>query len=640
MISQLLHDELKVLLVGQPNVGKSCLLNALVGPVTTISNYPGTTVETTQAEKVIHDVAFSFIDSPGIYTLNDSSEDERATKEALLSSDTDVAVIVLDANSLERGLNFALQILESGTKCVVAINFIEDAQKKGIVVNNKILSRLLGVPVVPFNPFTGRGLDNLVQEIIEVSKTNQDVFDVLYTDYIEDALVTVITKELDTPYPERFVALRILEGDDDFVSIISEDILVEFRSNLEQNHQDLAEDIMQMRWGTASFLATQGTRVTPIDGKNGNVNRSLKIDELLLHRFWGPVLTLVFFAGLFYVLLILGGQVEEFIIVLSEEFIAQIPTDGSFLSQLLIDGLTGVSAGIAIALPYVFLFYIILGFTEDIGLLPRFVVNLQRALRFFKIPERGFICLMLGLGCTVPAASSTRIVNKHEQRVRLIFLFAFVPCSSRIGILFGIVAYYGGGELLRPLFGILGLAMLGMLVAMRSFFHDKLEPILLELPVYRRPMLSNVLHKSWLRMKAFAVVVIPLLIVGGVVYSFFAQIGLASAVIAPFAIITEGLLGLPRETIVPILFGFIQKDLTGAMLISSLGSDITTLMTPLQILTFGLVTTIGIPCIIVLPTMYREIGLKDTLIVFLSMIILSLVISSLAWRVLALFGFG
>ncbi|MCK4568242.1 MAG: 50S ribosome-binding GTPase, partial [Candidatus Thorarchaeota archaeon] len=174
------NDGLKVLLVGQPNVGKSCLLNAIVGPTVTISNYPGTTVETIQAEKVIQNVPFTFVDSPGIYTLNDSSEDERATKQALLSVDTDVAVIVLDACSLERGLYFALQILESGTKNVIAINFIEDALKKGIIINYETLSRLLCVPVVPFNPFTKRGVDELIDRIINVEKTESDVFSVVY----------------------------------------------------------------------------------------------------------------------------------------------------------------------------------------------------------------------------------------------------------------------------------------------------------------------------------------------------------------------------------------------------------------------------------------------------------------------------
>lgn len=634
------NDGLKVLLVGQPNVGKSCLLNAIVGPTVTISNYPGTTVETIQAEKVIQNVPFTFVDSPGIYTLNDSSEDERATKQALLSVDTDVAVIVLDACSLERGLYFALQILESGTKNVIAINFIEDALKKGIIVNYETLSRLLCVPVVPFNPFTKRGVDELIDRIINVEKTESDVFSVVYDDYIEEALSEIILKDIDTSLPRRFAALRILEEDDDFLHLVNEASLKNIKTKIQQNHTNIAEDIMRIRYGTASFLAFQGTRIIARENKKENVNTSLKIDWWLLHRICGPILTVLFFAGLFYVLLIVGGQIEEFIMTVSEDIISQIPTDGNFLSQMLVDGLTGVAAGIAVALPYVFLFYIILGITEDIGLLPRFVVNIQRILRFFHIPERGFICLMLGLGCTVPAISSTRIIKKREQRVSLIFLFAFVPCSSRLGIIFGIVAFYGGNELLIPFLVTIGISMLLWMGIMKIVTKDNLDPILLELPVYRKPMMKNVVQKSWLRMKDFVIVVIPLLVVGGVVYSFIDQIGITSVVVAPFAFITEDLLGLPAKTIIPILFGFIQKDLTGAMLISAIGGNIMTVLSPLQLLTFGLVTSIGMPCIIVLPAMQKEIGWKDTLVILISMSLLSLIIASTAWRVLSLLGLG
>jgi ferrous iron transport protein B len=323
----------------------------------------------------------------------------------------------------------------------------------------------------------------------------------------------------------------------------------------------------------------------------------------------------------------------------SEDLIALIPADGGFLTQVLIDGLTGVTAGIAMALPYVFLFYIILGLTEDIGLLPRFVVNVQRTLRFFHIPERGFISLMLGLGCTVPAVTSTRIMRECDQRVRLIFLYAFVPCSSRLGIILGVVAFYGGDRLVLPLFATLGMAALFWLLIMRMLSKDELDPILLELPAYRRPMISNVAHKSWLRMREFVVVVIPLLILGGVAYSLIVQLGVTAALIGPFAFVTEGLLGLPAETIIPILFGFVQKDLTGAMLVSVLGGDVAAVMTPLQLFTFGVVTSIGIPCMIVLPAMAREIGWKNTFVIFATTSLFSLAVASTVWRIALLFGF-
>ncbi len=630
---------LKVVLVGQPNVGKSCLLNALVGPCVTISNYPGTTVETTQAKREIGGTSFIFVDSPGTYSLSDRSEDERATKHALLSNDMDVAVIVLDACSLERGLYFALQVIESGVKTVIAMNFIEDAIEKGITIEYDRLGRLLGVPVVPFNPFTKRGLDNLIDEIRNASRLQSATIDVLYDDHIESVISMLIEEGLDISLPTRFVALRILEEDKDFLHLVNKTTMKRITDKISKDCLRITEDIARMRYGTASFLATQGTKIIHRETRKKEVIDSLRIDRWLLHRFGGPAFTLLFFSALFYTLLVVGGAIQCLLMTVSEDLIALIPVDGGFLTQMLIDGLTGVTAGVAMALPYVFLFYIILGLTEDIGLLPRFVVNVQRTLRFFHIPERGFISLMLGLGCTVPAVTSTRIIRERDQRVRLIFLYAFVPCSSRLGIILGVVAFYGGDRLVLPLFATLGIAALFWLLIMRILSKDKLDPILLELPTYRRPMISNIAHKSWLRMREFVVVVIPLLILGGVMYSLIDQLGGTAVLIGPFAFVTEGLLGLPAETIIPILFGFVQKDLTGAMLVSVLGGDVAAVMTPLQMFTFGVVTSIGIPCMIVLPAMSREIGWKNTFVIFVTTGLFSLVVASTAWRIALLFGF-
>lgn len=640
MTAEIQHKiPLNVLLVGQPNVGKSCLLNALVGPHVTISNYPGTTVEITRAGAEFDGTSFVFIDSPGIYSLSEQGDDEKATKDALLGGDVTVAVIVVDACSLERGLYFALQVLETGIVAVIAVNFVEDAAEKGIVIDYDRFSQIVGVPVIPFNPFTKRGVSSLVSEVLNASKSESDAIDVLYDDHIENAISMLIHEGLHTSLPERFVALRILEEDEEFQSVVDEGILKQIRNEMHADHPSVAEDISRMRYGTASFIAAEVTTIFHRTRRAKEVTASLRADQLLLHRFWGPVFTLLFFGLLFYFLMVVGGTIEMLLMELSEDLIAQIQGDGSVLTQILVDSLTGVTAGIAVALPYVFLFYVILGLTEDIGLLPRFVVNVQRGLRYFRIPERGFINLMLGLGCTVPAVASTRIISGQSQRARIIFLYAFVPCSSRMGIILGIVAFYGGYELVLLLFATLAATALLCLLVIKNISKEALDPILLELPTYRVPMVRNVAHKSWLRLKEFVVVVIPLLILGGVAYSLISQLGVTEVLVNPLRFITEDMWGLPGETIIPILFGFVQKDLTGAMLVSVLGSNIAGAMTEVQLLTFGIVTTIGVPCMIVPPAMGKEIGWKNAFIILVSAALISLIVGSTVWRIAPLLGF-
>ena len=160
--------------------------------------------------------------------------------------------------------------------------------------------------------------------------------------------------------------------------------------------------------------------------------------------------------------------------------------------------------------------------------------------------------------------------------------------------------------------------------------------MLIELPPYRRPMINNVFSKSWLRMKDFVKVVIPLLVIGGIIYSILDQLGVTDYFIAPFAPIMMFLFNLPGETIIPLLFGFVQKDLTGAMLISVFNAKGNQLpLTSLQLYTFGVVACIGVPCIITLGMMFREFGLRDSLIMFFSVLLYGILIASLSWRILS-----
>ncbi|GAG59230.1 unnamed protein product, partial [marine sediment metagenome] len=190
----------------------------------------------------------------------------------------------------------------------------------------------------------------------------------------------------------------------------------------------------------------------------------------------------------------------------------------SITAMILVQGLTGLAAGVSIALPYVFLFYLILGLLEDIGILSRFIVNAERFFEKLGLPGKSFIPLALGLGCTAPATRATRILSSKKEQFYTASLFAFVPCSSRIAIIMGIVGFYGGIKLAFSVFATLFVAGLIWAFGIKKAIHIKSEPLLLELPPYRKPLIKNVLAKSWIRMKDFVYIVIPLLVLGGTAY--------------------------------------------------------------------------------------------------------------------------
>lgn len=647
-------DEIKITFIGQPNVGKSSLLNALVGTKIEVSNYPGTSVEITQAEKVmkvfgkdkqeISKIKYIFIDTPGIYSISDRSPEETITKKAIFSSEeNDIIILVADVNALERSFYFALQILESGKNLILGLNFVEDAYKKGISVNIKKLSQILGVPVVRFNPITKNIKDLLITATKRSNNISAENFNVKYDDHIE-GLIKYASEIIKNDLPPRFIGVRLLEEDPDFLELISNEQLQklkEKKKEIASKHPNIKEEISKTRFGTAAYIAEKSTHIVKIETEFKK--KQPIMDRVLFHRFWGPIFTLFFFLGLFFVLLILGGKIEELFILLGDFVIELIPEDRwaigdfSFLN-LLREGLAGGFAGFAIALPYVLLFYLILGFTEDIGLLPRFVVNIEKIFAFFGLPSKGFITMILGVGCTVPAITSTRIIPQKSDRLKTAFLLAFIPCSSRIGIIMGVIGFYGGFIIALATFGTIFIAMMIWAFIMKWIMKAMPEPMLIELPAYRRPIINNVFSKSWLRMKSFIYVVIPLLIGGGIIYSILDQLGVTALIIEPFRPFMEIVFNLPGETIVPLVFGFVQKDLTGAMLLSVFEIEDGLLpLTNIQLYTFGVASCIGVPCIIALGTMFKEYGLKNSLITLFSMILYGTFISNIAWRVAILF---
>ena len=626
--------ELKIVLIGQPNVGKSCLLNALVGPRVTVSNYPGTTVEITKAKKKFNNTEIEFIDTPGIYSISDRSEEEKITEEVLFERKQDGGVVIVDAISLERSFYMALQILEAGIPIIIALNFVEDAEKKGIKIDYENLEKILRIPIVPINPLTKKGINELIDIILKRKKITGEAFTVGYDDDIEEAINKISLHLRGVHLPKRFIALRILEGDIDFYKYLKDERIIEEVKRDLYKHPEVSEDISITRYGTASFIAEKVTKITHLKEEE---NLQEKIDNILLHKVWGPLTTGLFLLAIFGILLYLGNLIQSVLMGLTESFLSSFGTaEHSIIAMVLVQGLTGLAAGVSIALPYVFLFYLLLGLLEDIGLLSRFIVNAERFLKKLGLPGKSFIPLALGLGCTAPATRATRVLSSKKEQIHAASLFAFVPCSSRIAIIMGIVGFYGGVKLAFSVFATLSIAGLIWAFGIKKVIHIKSEPLLLELPPYRKPLVKNVLAKSWIRMKDFVYIVMPLLVIGGIAYGILDILGLTNIIVEPLSPITTWL-GLPAVTIIPLAFGFLQKDLTGAMLLSVLGSKISLALTPLQIYTFAIASTIGIPCIIALGMLIKEFGFKKAVALTVSSIIYGLLFAGLAWRIISIF---
>jgi ferrous iron transport protein B len=320
-------------------------------------------------------------------------------------------------------------------------------------------------------------------------------------------------------------------------------------------------------------------------------------------------------------------------------FLSAIHLGGGFIGTALEAGLTGLMAGVSIALPYVFLFYILFTLVEDTGLLSRFAVNLERFLRGLNLPGKAIIPLALGLGCTVPGVRATRILASGKERFYTASLFTAVPCSSRIAIIMGIVGYFGGKLLAASVLVSLIVAFLIFGYLMKKVMRLEKKPVLYELPElppYRIPSIKNIITKSWIRMKTFVYIVIPFLIIGGIFYIALDTLGVTKAVVGPFSPIMWWL-GLPAVAIIPWAFAYLQKDLSAAMLFTVLGTEIAVVLSPLQVYTFGVATTIGIPCIIATGMLWKEFGSKRAFALTLVSAVYGLLFAGLVWRTISVF---
>jgi ferrous iron transport protein B len=626
-------ERIKILLIGQPNVGKSSLQNAMVGSQVIVSNYPGTTVEVTHAKKKIGSKEIEFLDTPGIYSISDRTEEEKVTEKTLFEEEIDGAIVMADAMALERSLYIVLQILEAKIPIIIAVNFVEDAEKKGVKIDYERLEKILNTPVIPINPLTKKGINKLLDKTLKMGQITKQNFRSEYDDHIEKA-ISKISTQVESRLPDRFIALRVLEGDEDFYKYLrNNEIVKEANKDLSKYHPRTAEDISITRYGTASFIAE---KVTQIISQKKEKSFEEKVDRILLHKTIGPFTTLLFLFLLFGILLYLGNFTQEILMRLTENFISSLNIiEQSIVGMVFKQGLTGLAAGVSIALPYVFLFYLLLGLLEDIGILSRFIVNAERFLKKIGLPGKSFIPLVLGLGCTAPATRATRILSDKKDQFQTASLFAFVPCSSRIAIIMGIVGYYAGTLLAFAVFITLFGAGFIWALGIKKIFQIKSEPLLLELPSYRKPLAKNVFIKSWIRMKDFVYIVIPLLALGGIAYGILRVLNLTDMITKPLSPIVLWL-ELPPGTIIPLVFGFLQKDLTGAMLVSVLGSQVSLVLTPLQIYTFGIASTIGIPCIIALGMLIKEFGFKKATGLTIISIIYGLLFAGFIWRIITL----
>jgi len=361
---------------------------------------------------------------------------------------------------------------------------------------------------------------------------------------------------------------------------------------------------------------------------------------VLLHPIWGYfalgfILWLFFNAvyGLGSALEVPLLQIFDNIVLLITEYVGQ----GSLWAEILTGTVLGISGGVAIVFPYLLPFLFGLGFLEDVGYLPRLAFLMDALMHRLGLHGKAIVPFILGYGCNVPAVMSTRMLEERRDRFLAATLATLVPCAARLAVVFGLVAFYLGPQiaLLIYLFNLLVIALTGKLLS--HMMPEDTPGLILEIPVYRLPTFRTVAHKTWFRAKEFVVDAWPLLIIGSITLAILERIGLTRWT-NMFTRPLTWILGLPDAIGVPLIFGILRKELSLIMLRQALGvSDISTALTPEQMISFTVFIVFYVPCLGTLAALRKELGSRDTILIALLTVFIAVLAAVLARGAAVLF---
>ena len=611
-----------VVLVGNSNVGKSAVFAALTGRRVDVSNYPGTTVEIASGAVDVDDETRTLVDTPGIRSTMPLSDDERVTRDALLDLEPSAVVQVVDAKNLRRGLLLTFELAETGLPVVLCLNMTDEAEARGIHVDAKKLSHLLGVPVVPTVAIRRSGIEHLRDALAHAAPIRRmPSFD----EAIESALEEIDRSLPPQTVPRRALALGLLADDETLVARLelnpwSASAVARARTTLET---ELAEPVAYAL--TRRRLAEADVVVAEVVRHHRTSRRSVaaSIGRAAAHPLWGwPILFAVL--GLLYLLVGVLGAGTLVDLLETHLFGNRINPWATEVVQHLVPwpvverflvGEYGVitmalTYGLAIVLPIVVMFFLAFGVLEDSGYLPRLGVMLDRSFRRMGLNGKAVLPLVLGLGCVTMATVSTRTLDTRRERIQATLLLALaIPCSAQLGVMLGMISATGAVG-----FAIWAVVVVGSLLAVGWLAGRVLpgEPsdFILELPPMRRPMASAVLTKTAARGEWYLREVIPVFVLGTAALFVLDETGLLSRIEDLLSPVVVSWLGLPAAATGVLLIGFLRRDYgaAGLFALATAGA-----LTAQQTVVSLVVITLFIPCIASLLMIVREHGVKVAL---------------------------
>ncbi|MDY4609485.1 MAG: ferrous iron transport protein B [Sphaerochaetaceae bacterium] len=522
--------EIKIALAGNPNCGKTTMFNALTGANQYVGNWPGVTVEKKEGKLRDKKKGEEIIvtDLPGIYSLSPYTLEEVVSRNYLLQDNPDVIIDLVDATNIERNLYLTTQLIETGIPVVIALNMADLVDKRGIKIDSKRLSILLGCPVIETSALKKTGLDNLMAEAVKVAeKKEAPMPQAIFSEGLE-AKITAVAQTLPDSIQEsrkRWYAVKLLENDSkakDTVQLSTETkkIVAQEKANLEKSHDDDVESIVT----DERYKYIQKLVATTVKKKKEKLTTSDKIDRVVTNRILGiPIFIAVMFIVYYISVTTIGTIVTDWT---NDTFVGAIQGwvttgleaigAGDLIIGLVVDGVIGGVGAVLGFVPQMAILFLFLSILEDCGYMVRIAFVMDRVFRHFGLSGKSFIPLLISSGCGIPGIMASRTIEQDNDRRLTIMTATFIPCGAKlpvIALMGGVMAGYATGNyeaggLIAPAMYFIGIAAVlvsAIMLKKTKPFSGKPAPFVMELPEYHVPSVKTVLIHVWERLKGFII---------------------------------------------------------------------------------------------------------------------------------------
>ncbi len=517
-------NKLKIALVGQPNVGKSMLINSISNAHLQVGNFTGVTVEKSEVHFEFQEYKFTVIDLPGTYAFTDYSIEERVTHDYLCNEEYDLILNVVDATNLEKNLQLTAELMTMSKKIVLAINMMDEADAEGIEIDAGYFSELIGLPVVKVSAVARTGLEEMLYLAIKTDKAATQEQKLIFSEALEQEIVR-ITEYLDkhgfkAHISNRNIAINLLQNEkktyrtlhDNPIWTELQPILIEASKHIELHHD--TEDIKEV-FAEEYMAFNRGVIAETVKTKKQDIlqlSMTEKIDKVLIHQLFGIPIFLFLMWGLFQLTFEIGSIPMDWIDAFFGWFgdVVGQTISNDDVRSLIVDGIIAGVGAVVLFIPNIVILFIGIALLESTGYMSRVAFLLDGFFHKFGLHGQSFIPLVTGFGCSIPAYMSARVLKNDRDRLLTLFIIGFMSCGARLPVyvLFA-GAFFAESQAGNILFAIyIGGAMIGLMAAKvlrMTAFKGLDEPFVMEMPKYRLPSFKLIWHtvktKTWMYLK-------------------------------------------------------------------------------------------------------------------------------------------